>query len=91
MKGTNIAKWQKYKTVLICPNSINGDSTWQAPNFINIKKLATKIQNPILLKGLNCKPFDLPKSVIGNNIIINIAASIAITPNNLLGIDLSIA
>jgi hypothetical protein len=44
-----------------------------------------------LLNGLNWKPFDLPKSVIGNNIIAKIAANIAITPNNLLGIDLNIA
>jgi hypothetical protein len=44
-----------------------------------------------LLKGLNCKPLVKPKSVLGNIKIINIAASIAITPNNLLGIDLNIA
>ncbi len=59
--------------------------------FIKIKKLATNNQNIILLIGLNCRPFDLPKSVIGSNIIANIAANIAITPNNLLGIDLNIA
>jgi hypothetical protein len=70
---------------------MNGDSTWQAPNFIKIKKLATNAQKAILLKGLNWKPFVLPKSAKGNNIILNIAANIAITPNNLLGIDLNIA
>jgi hypothetical protein len=54
-------------------------------------KLTTNIQKTNLVNGLNCKPFDLPKSVIGNNIIAKIAANIAITPNNLLGIDLNIA
>ncbi len=61
------------------------------PNFIKIKKLTTKTQNINLLRGLNWKPLDLPKSVIGNIKIISIAISIAITPNNLLGIDLNIA
>jgi hypothetical protein len=70
---------------------MNGDSTCLAPNTIKIKKLATKIQNIILLKGLNCKPLDLPKSVKAKANIINIALNIAITPNNLLGIDLNIA
>jgi hypothetical protein len=43
IKGTMIKKWAKYITVLICPNSINGDSTCLAPNCINIKKLPTNI------------------------------------------------
>ncbi len=51
-------------------------------NFINIKKFTTKTQKANLLRGLNCKPFDLPKSVIGNSIIAKIALNIAITPNN---------
>jgi hypothetical protein len=89
--GTMKTKCPKYRTVLICPNSMNGDSTCLAPKLINTKKLATKIKKANLLKGLNCKPFDLPKSAIGNNIITNIALNIAITPNNLLGIDLNIA
>ena len=42
-KGTIIKKCEKYNTVLICPNSMKGDSTCLAPNCINIKKLATKI------------------------------------------------
>jgi hypothetical protein len=54
-------------------------------------KLTTKAQNANLLSGLNWKPFDLPKSVIGKSNIANIALNIAITPNNLLGIDLNIA
>jgi hypothetical protein len=70
---------------------MNGDSTWQAPSFIKIKKLATNAQKAILLKGLNWKPFVLPKSLKGNTIILKIAENIAITPNNLLGIDLNIA
>jgi hypothetical protein len=70
---------------------MKGSSTWQAPNFIKIKKSAAKIQKHNLLIGLNCRPFDLPKSVIGNSIIAKIAANIAITPNNLFGIDLNIA
>jgi len=86
-----IVKYKKYKTVLICPNSINGDSTCLAPNCIKIKKLATNIKKAALLKGLNCIPLDLLTSVIGNNNNIRIAENIAITPNNLLGIDLSIA
>ena len=84
-------KYKKYKTVLIWPNSINGDSTCLAPNCIKIKKLAAKIKKAALLKGLNCIPLDLLISVIGNNNIIRIAENIAITPNNLLGIDLNIA
>jgi hypothetical protein len=70
---------------------MKGDSTWHAPNFIKIKKFTTKAQNAILLKGLNWNPLDLPKSVIGNSMMANIALNIAITPNNLLGIDLKIA
>jgi hypothetical protein len=70
---------------------MKGDSTCLAPNCINIKKFATNTQNINLLIGLNCKPLDLPKSVIGKINIINIAPNIVITPNNLLGIDLKIA
>jgi hypothetical protein len=70
---------------------MKGDSTCLAPNCIKTKKLATKNQKAILLKGLNCIPLFLLRSVkdITNNI--KIAENIAITPNNLLGIDLSIA
>ena len=84
-------KYKKYKTVLIWPNSINGDSTCLAPNCIKIKKLATNTKKAALLKGLNCIPLDLLISVIGNSNKIRIAENIAITPNNLLGIDLKIA
>ena len=86
-----ITKCAKYKTVLICPNKINGSSTCLAPNCINIKKLDTKPQKANLDKGLNCEPLDLPKAVKAKTIIIKMALNIAITPNNLFGIDLKIA
>ncbi|MGV2348489.1 MAG UNVERIFIED_CONTAM: hypothetical protein MIO30_32675, partial [Methylobacterium ajmalii] len=89
--GTIIKKCAKYNTVDICPTSINGVSTCFAPICINTKKLATNIKNAILLKGLNCTPLNLDKSVKGIAIKAKIAANIAITPNNLLGIDLNIA
>lgn len=90
-QGTIIIKWAKYKAVEICPNSINGDSTCFAPNCIKIKKFATNTKKAILLKGLNCIPLILDKSVKGITSKANIAENIAITPNNLLGIDLKIA
>src|SRR5438477_5392603 len=65
IKGTKTKKYEKYITVEICPNSINGDSTCLAPNSINIRKLPTKIKKAILLKGLNCIPLDLDTSVNG--------------------------
>ncbi|GAB3762532.1 hypothetical protein GCM10027600_06490 [Nocardioides ginsengisegetis] len=49
------------------------------------------MKKAILLNGLNCIPLNLDKSEKGNNNIANIAANIAITPNNLFGIDLNIA
>jgi hypothetical protein len=70
---------------------MNGDSTCLAPNCINIKKLATNIKKAILLNGLNCIPLNLDKSVKGKDNNANIAENIAITPSNLLGIDLNIA
>jgi hypothetical protein len=70
---------------------MKGDSTCLAPNTIKTKKLATNIKKAILLKGLNCIPLLLLKSVNGIANKINIALNIAITPNNLLGIDLNIA
>jgi hypothetical protein len=90
-RGTIIKKYAKYITVEICPNSINGDSTCFSPNCIKIQKLPIKIKNAILLRGLNCIPLDLDKSVNGIANKIRIAENIAITPNNLLGIDLKIA
>src|SRR5205085_9846879 len=91
IKGIIIKKYEKYITVEICPNSIKGDSTCLAPNCINIKKLPINTKKAILLKGLNCIPLNLDKSVNGINNKIKRAENIAITPNNLLGIDLNIA
>ncbi|GAB3822913.1 hypothetical protein GCM10028820_34270 [Tessaracoccus terricola] len=54
-------------------------------------KFTTNMKNIILLNGLNCRFFNLLKFVTGNINIINNALNIAITPNNLLGIDLNIA
>ena len=50
-----------------------------------------KTQYPILLKGLNCKPLNLPRSVRYNVKKAKRAENIAITPNNLFGIALNIA
>ena len=49
------------------------------------------MKNATLLKGLNCEPLDLERSVKGITNKINIAENIAITPKSLFGIDLSIA
>lgn len=84
-------KYKKYKIVEIWPNSMKGDSTCLAPNSIKIQKLAMNIKKVILLKGLNWLPLDLLISVKGKSSKIRIAENIAITPNSLLGIDLSIA
>jgi len=84
-------KYKKYKTVLIWPNSIKGDSTCLAANCIKIKKFATNTKKAPLLKGLHCIPLDLLTSVLGNNNKIRIAENMAITPKSLLGIDLNIA
>ncbi len=54
-------------------------------------KFPTNMKNAALLKGLNCVPLDLERSVKGITNNIKIAENIAITPNSLLGIDLSIA
>ena len=89
--GTITVKCAKYKTVLACPNPMKGSSTCLPPNTINIKKLATNPKKKNLLIGLNCNPLYLPRSNKGKNIIAKIALNIAITPNNLLGIDLKIA
>ena len=89
--GTITKKYEKYSTVLICPYSINGDSTCLAPNHIKVKKFTTNAQKKNLLIGLNWKPFLIPRSVKGKANIATKAPNIAITPNNLLGIDLKIA
>ena len=90
-KGIITKKYEKKIIVEICPSSMKGDSTCLAPNSIKIKKLLTNTKKAILLKGLNCVPLNLDKSVKGRDNKIKIAENIAITPNNLLGIDLNIA
>jgi hypothetical protein len=56
-----------------------------------MKKLATNTQKKNFIKGLNWLPLILEVSAIGIINKINNEANIAITPNNLLGIDLNIA
>lgn len=70
---------------------MKGVSTCLAPNSINMKKFTTNKKNAILLSGLNWIPLILDRSTRGIVNKIKIAENIAITPNNLLGIDLSIA
>ena len=52
-----------------------------------MKKIIITILNP----GLYCEPLKLLLSKNDNDIIINIATKIKITPRSLLGIDLKIA
>ena len=70
---------------------MNGDSTCFAPSVNSTKKLAKKRKKAALLKGLHCIPLDLDRSAKGMTSRIKIAENIAITPSNLLGIDLSMA
>lgn len=77
--------------VQICPITIYGASTCLAPNIIRVRKLAIKIQKRNLLIGLNAKPLRSEKSTYGKTKRTTIAANIAITPNNLFGIERNIA
>jgi hypothetical protein len=56
-----------------------------------MKKLTANTQKKNFIKGLNWLPLILDVSTIGITNNINNEANIAITPNNLLGIDLNIA
>jgi hypothetical protein len=82
---------EKYKAVATCPTSTKGEVGCWLPIHINIIKSTTRIQNKNLLRGLNWFPLILEVSEIGKIKKINKATNIAITPNNLLGIDLKIA
>lgn len=73
------------------PKAINGASTCLAPKIIKSIKLATKMKKLNLVPGLNCIPLVLDKSTYGINNNANKADNIAITPNNLFGIERSIA
>jgi hypothetical protein len=70
---------------------VNGYSGCWLPNHNNRKKLTTNTQKKNFIKGLNWLPLILDVSTIGITNSINNEANIAITPNNLLGIDLNIA
>jgi hypothetical protein len=88
--GTNI-NHPKYNIEQLCPIIIYGASTGLAPTHPNNKKLAKNIHNTNFDIGWNWLPLilDISMKGIANNI--NIAPNIAITPNNLFGIDLNIA
>jgi hypothetical protein len=73
------------------PSSIKGLSTCLAPNIIKIIKLVTNIQKAILLSGLKARPLSLPRSVTVKTNMTSRALNIAMTPNNLLGIERRIA
>jgi hypothetical protein len=89
--GTIIKKNAKYKAVATCPTSTYGVSGCFAPIQINIMKSTTKNQNANFIAGLNWLPLILERSVNGSTNKINNDENIAITPNNLLGIDRKIA
>lgn len=81
----------KYKKVAYCPISENGETGCWLPTHNKIKKLETKTQKMNFIKGLNWLPLILDVSSTGRANNMNSDANIASTPNNLLGIDLSIA
>ena len=89
--GTIKTNHKKYNAVHTCPTVMNGSSTWQAPKYINIPKLATKTQNANRIKGRNCEP--RIREVSSNGIASKISneLNIATTPASLLGIDRKIA
>ena len=74
-----------------CPTSTKGELGCIDPIHNNIEKTTANTQKKNLLIGLNWFPLILEVSLIGNTKRINKEANIAITPNNLLGIDLKIA
>lgn len=78
--GTTNKKYKKYIIVEICPNSMNGLYTCLAANCIKTKKLVRKIKKAILLRGLNCIPFNLLNCVKGIINKIKRAENIAIDP-----------
>ena len=70
---------------------MKGSSTWQAPKYISMKKLATNTQKANRIKGRNCDPRIRDVSNKGIASKISNAANIATTPTSLLGIDRRIA
>ena len=81
----------KYVTEAICPNRTKGYSTGCLPIQVNIRKVATKIQKVAWERGR--KEFDSFLDTFSNGIKnkTRIAATRAITPPSLLGIDRRIA
>lgn len=88
--NTNINK-PKYAAEATCPRTTNGYSTGCFPIQVNMRNVATKIQNVACDKGR--KELDSFFEVLRNGIKNNtsMAATNAITPPSLLGIDRSIA
>jgi hypothetical protein len=89
--GTINTNQEKYNAVAICPISTKGELGCWLPIHIKMKKSATNTQKKNFINGLNWLPLILDVSTIGIINKINNEANIAITPNNLLGIDLNIA
>lgn len=84
-------KYAKYKPVHTCPKKIYGTSTCNCPKFINKAKLHKNNQQNNFDNGLNANPLTNDRSVTGKINRITKAPNIAITPNNLSGIDRKIA
>lgn len=89
--GTITKNQPKYNAVATCPTKMNGCSTCIPPRNINKAKSATKIQKATLINGLYWLPLIRLTSTNGITNKINRLENMAITPNNLLGIDLKIA
>lgn len=81
----------KYVREATCPNTTNGYSTGCLPIQVSIRNVATRIQKAACDSGRN--EFDSFLEVFskGKRNNTKIAATSAITPPNLLGIDRSIA
>lgn len=80
-------KYKKYKVVKICPNISYGASTGHPPIQVRRIHTVTKDQNINWLAGINALPRRLGSCVSGSVNRISMAANIATTPPNLLGID----
>ena len=68
-----------------------GSSTGCPPIQVKTKKLPTKNQKNILLKGRNLNPLNLDLSIKGKTNNTNILNTKATTPPNLFGIERNIA
>jgi hypothetical protein len=86
-----IKKYEKYKTVRICPIITYGSSTGRAPIQVNKDAITINLQNKNLLIGYIFDALKLKMFVKGTIIKIKIERTRATTPPNLLGIDRRIA